>query len=108
MARAADVFLSSELSRPHDGRLDCACNNAGIEGKIAPIAQQMEQDFDEVTSVNAKGTFLCLKYEIVYMIRNGGCAIVNLASVASLGFPGVAATVASKHAMNGLPPHCSI
>ena len=53
------------------GRLDCACNNAGIEGKIAPIAEQTEQDFDAVMTVNAKGTFLCLKYEIAYMLKNG-------------------------------------
>src|SRR5215471_10620890 len=40
------------------GRLDCACNNAGIEGKIVPLAEQAEEDFDKVMSVNAKGTFL--------------------------------------------------
>ena len=69
------------------GRLDCACNNAGIEGKIVPLAEQAEEDFDKVMSVNAKGTFLCLKYEIDWMVKNGGGAIVNFASAADKGRP---------------------
>ena len=109
VARAADVAALVAVVVATYGRLDCACNNAGIEGKIAPIAEQMEQDFDEVMSVNAKGTFLCLKYEIAYMIRNGGGAIVNLASVAGLiGFPGLGAHVASKHAINGLTKNAAL
>src|SRR5215510_2048632 len=84
------------------GRLDCACNNAGIEGKIVPLAEQAEEDFDKVMSVNAKGTFLCLKYEIDWMVNDGGGAIVNLASAAGLiGFPGLGPYAASKHAING-------
>jgi NAD(P)-dependent dehydrogenase (short-subunit alcohol dehydrogenase family) len=43
-----------------------------IEGKIAAIAEQSEDDFDRVMFVNAKGTFLCLKYEIAHMLKNGG------------------------------------
>ena len=59
------------------GRLDCACNNAGIEGKVVPVADQTVEDFDEVMSINAKGTFLCLKYEIAWMLKNGGGTIVK-------------------------------
>ena len=89
------------------GRLDCACNNAGIEGKVVPVADQTVEDFDEVMSINAKGTFLCLKYEIAWMLKNGGGAIVNLASVAGLvGFPGLGPYAASKHAINGLTKEC--
>jgi len=91
------------------GRLDCACNNAGIEGKIIPVAEQSEADFDEVMSVNVKGTFLCLKYEIASMMKNGGGAIVNLASVAGLvGFPGLGPYAASKHAINGLTKNAAL
>ncbi len=91
------------------GRLDCACNNAGIEGKIVPLAEQAEEDFDKVMSVNAKGTFLCLKYEINWMVKNGGGAIVNLASAAGLiGFPGLGLYAASKHAINGLTKNAAL
>lgn len=91
------------------GRLDCACNNAGIEGKIAPLADQSEDNYDTIMSVNARGTFLCLKAEINQMLKNGGGAIVNLASVAGLvGFPGLSPYVASKHAVNGLTKNAAL
>lgn len=91
------------------GRLDCACNNAGIEGRIVPIVDQTEEDFDRVIAVNLKGTFLCLKYEIPQMLENGGGAVVNLASVAGLiGFPGLGPYVASKHAINGLTKNAAL
>jgi len=91
------------------GRLDCACNNAGVEGRIVPIAEQSEADFDEVMTVNVKGTFLCLKYEIAAMLKNAGGAIVNLASVAGLiGFPGLGPYAASKHAINGLTKNAAL
>ena len=62
-----------------------------------------------VMSVNAKGVFLCLKYEIAQMLKNGGGAIVNLASVAGLvGFPGLGPYVASKHAINGLTKNAAL
>jgi len=91
------------------GRLDCACNNAGIEGKVVPLAEQGEENFDRVLSINAKGTFLCLKYEIGQMIKQGGGAIVNLSSVAGLiGFPGLGPYVASNHAINGLTKNAAL
>jgi NAD(P)-dependent dehydrogenase (short-subunit alcohol dehydrogenase family) len=80
----ADVTKASEVealvAKTVDsyGRLDCACNNAGIEGKILALAEQSEENFDRVISINAKGVFLCLKYEIAQMLKNGGGAIVNL------------------------------
>jgi NAD(P)-dependent dehydrogenase (short-subunit alcohol dehydrogenase family) len=109
VAKAAEV--EALIARVVDtfGQLDCACNNAGIEGKILPSAEQLEDDFDRVMSTNAKGTFLCMKYEIVQMLKNGGGAIVNLASVAGLiGFPGLGPYVASKHAINGLTKNAAL
>jgi NAD(P)-dependent dehydrogenase (short-subunit alcohol dehydrogenase family) len=111
----ADVAKASEIEAlvanavGMYGRLDCACNNAGIEGKIAPLTEQPEDNFDRVISINAKGVFLCLKYEIAQMLKNGGGAIVNLASVAGLiGFPGLGPYVASKHAINGLTKNAAL
>jgi NAD(P)-dependent dehydrogenase (short-subunit alcohol dehydrogenase family) len=79
------------------GGLDCAFNNAGIEGEQAPTDECTEQNWDRVLSVNLKGVWLCMKYEIAYMRAHGGGAIVNAASVAGLvGFPNIPAYNASK------------
>ncbi|MCA0305521.1 MAG: glucose 1-dehydrogenase [Proteobacteria bacterium] len=86
------------------GRIDCFHNNAGIEGKIATIADYDEAMFDQVIAVNVKGVFLGLKYVLKQMLaQKGGGAIVNTASTAGLmGSPGMPAYVASKHAVLGL------
>ncbi len=114
-------FVRADVSSPADvatmvqhaistyGRLDCACNNAGIEGKIAPLADQAEASFDRVLSVNLRGVFLCLRAEITEMLKTGGGAIVNLSSVAGLiGFPGLSPYVASKHGVNGLTKNAAL
>jgi NAD(P)-dependent dehydrogenase (short-subunit alcohol dehydrogenase family) len=86
------------------GRLDCAVNNAGIEGKLAAITELPEQEWDRVLDANLKGTFLCLQHEARAMLAGGpGGAIVNVGSVNSfLGFPTGSAYVASKHGLIGL------
>src|SRR5437762_12742419 len=85
------------------GRIDCFFNNAGIEGKVATIAEYEEAVFDQVINVNVKGVFLGLRYVLPEMIRQGSGAVVNTASVAGLvGTPGMPAYVASKHAVIGL------
>jgi len=66
------------------GRLDYAVNNAGIEGKIAPITELPEQEWDRVLDTNLKGTFLCLQHEARAMLAGGhGGAIINVGSVNS-------------------------
>jgi NAD(P)-dependent dehydrogenase (short-subunit alcohol dehydrogenase family) len=91
------------------GRLDCACNNAGIEGKIAPFLEQTDENFDRVIAVNLRSVFLCLRAEIGEMVKSGGGAIVNLASIAGLiGFPGLSPYVASKHGINGLTKNAAL
>ncbi len=91
------------------GRLDCACNNAGIEGRIALIVEQPIDNYDRIMAVNARGTFLCMKAELTQMLKTGGGAIVNLASVAGLiGFPGLSPSVASKHAVNGMTKNAAL
>src|SRR3972149_3011820 len=85
------------------GRIDCAFNNAGVLGTVAPLAQQKLEDYEFIMDVNVKGVVFCMKHEIAHMLKNGGGAIVNNSSVGGLvGFPGVAIYVASKHAVLGL------
>lgn len=85
------------------GRLDCAVNNAGIEGEQAPTAECSEQNWDRVISINLKGTWLCMKYELEQMLKQKSGTIVNMSSVAGIiGYEGICAYTASKHGMIGL------
>ena len=85
------------------GRVDCAHNNAGIEGAVAQTHEYLEDAWDSVMSINLKGVWLCMKYEIPQMLSQGNGAIVNTASVAGLvGHPWQPAYVASKHGVTGL------
>jgi NAD(P)-dependent dehydrogenase (short-subunit alcohol dehydrogenase family) len=81
-----------------------AFNNAGIEGTWVPITEQSEEDWDRLIDINLKGVWLCLKYEVQRMLKQGGGgAIVNMASVAGLmGSAGAARYCASKHGVIGL------
>jgi NAD(P)-dependent dehydrogenase (short-subunit alcohol dehydrogenase family) len=104
-----DVTDASEVNTlvaqavAHFGRLDCAHNNAGVLGTIAPILESPDENFDRVMAVNLKGVWLCLKAEIRQMLTQGGGAIVNTASSAGIkGSPTLPAYSASKHAVVGL------
>jgi NAD(P)-dependent dehydrogenase (short-subunit alcohol dehydrogenase family) len=93
----------------HFGRLDCAFNNAGIEEEHMRLADCAEDTFDRIMAVNVKGVWLCLKYELAQMLKQGGGAIVNTASVAGLvGAPKMAAYSASKHAVLGLTKSAAV
>jgi NAD(P)-dependent dehydrogenase (short-subunit alcohol dehydrogenase family) len=84
------------------GRLDCAFNNAGIAIPGTTV-ECSEEDWDRVLSVNLKGVWLCMKYEISQMLTQGGGVIVNTSSAGGLvGTPGIAAYTASKHGVVGL------
>ncbi|MGA7965989.1 MAG: SDR family oxidoreductase [Gammaproteobacteria bacterium] len=79
------------------GGLDCAVNNAGIEGLMAPTAECSEENWDRTIAVNLKGVWLCMREEIPRMLERGGGSIVNMASVAGLvGFQNLPAYCASK------------
>jgi NAD(P)-dependent dehydrogenase (short-subunit alcohol dehydrogenase family) len=85
------------------GRLDFGINDAGIEGESASTHLCTEENWDRTIGINLKGVWLSMKYQIDQMLKNGGGSIVNVASVAGLvGFVGLPAYVASKHAIVGL------
>ncbi len=85
------------------GRIDGAFNNAGIEGRMATTVETSEENFDRTIAINLKGVWLCMKYEIPQMLKQGGGSIVNTASVAGLvGFERLPAYNASKHGVVGL------
>ncbi len=103
IAQASDVEALVNRAVETYGRIDCAFNNAGIEGEISPIIECSEANWDRVVSIDLKGVWLCLKYEIPQMLKQGSGAIVNTASVAGLvGFQGIAPYVAAKHGVVGL------
>jgi NAD(P)-dependent dehydrogenase (short-subunit alcohol dehydrogenase family) len=92
------------------GGLDFAVNNAGIEGTPFTLAAEYEEEiWDKVIDINLKGVWLCMKYEIPEMLKNGQGAIVNMSSVAGLkgGTMGVAYH-ASKHGVIGLTKAAAI
>ncbi len=112
---ARAVFVPTDVSKAEDaqrlvdralaefGRLDAAFNNAGIEGVSAPTADCTVENWNRTLAVNLTGVWLCMKAEIPAMLRSGGGAIVNNASVAGLvGFEGIPAYTASKHGIVGL------
>ena len=115
-AGSQGLFVKTDVSKATDveglirrvveqfGRLDIAFNNAGVEGVWQPIIRQSEEDFDQTIATNVKGVWLCLKYEIKQMLKQGdGGAIVNMASTMGLiGAAGAAAYSASKHGVIGL------
>ena len=107
---AADVAVSKQVEMvvaktvETYGRIDGAFNNAGIEGRMGmDTASASEENFDRTIAINLKGVWLCMKYEIPQMLKQGGGAIVNTASIAGLvGFEGNSAYNASKHGVIGL------
>jgi len=97
VSAAGDVREMIERAVTTYGRLDCAFNNAGIEGEMATTAECSEDNFDRTIAINLKGVWLCMKYELPQMLEQGGGAIVNCASIAGLvGFPNLPAYTASK------------
>jgi NAD(P)-dependent dehydrogenase (short-subunit alcohol dehydrogenase family) len=109
------IFIKCDVSKSSDvdnminqtiktfGRLDFAVNNAGIEGASNPTHECTEENWDRTINVNLKGTWLCMRHEISVMLKQSKGSIVNTASIAGLiGFPGLPAYVASKHAVIGL------
>jgi NAD(P)-dependent dehydrogenase (short-subunit alcohol dehydrogenase family) len=104
-----EVKALVEITLTTYGRLDFACNNAGIGGDLAPTADYSLEGWNRVIGINLTGVFLCMKYEIPAMLRQGGGAIVNMASILGhVGFAGAPAYVAAKHGVIGLTKNAAI
>jgi NAD(P)-dependent dehydrogenase (short-subunit alcohol dehydrogenase family) len=103
------IFVKTDVSKAKEvealvkkavesyGRIDCAFNNAGIEGVQGPTADCTEENWDRTLGINLKGVWLCMKFEIPQMLKQGKGAIVNTASIAGrVGFVNLPAYCASK------------
>jgi NAD(P)-dependent dehydrogenase (short-subunit alcohol dehydrogenase family) len=85
------------------GRLDAAFNNAGIQNILAEVADATVEDYDKVMSINLRGVWSCMKYELQYMRRQGSGTIVNCSSLGGLvGGAERANYHAAKHGVIGL------
>lgn len=103
VSRSADVQSLVRQAVERYGRLDCAFNNAGVEGEMASTLDCTEANWDRTLSIDLKGVWLCMKHELPRMLERGRGAIVNCASVAGLvGFSQLPAYTASKHGVVGL------
>ncbi len=103
VSKAAEVETMVKKAVDAYGRLDCAFNNAGITPPRAILVEESEETWDQVMSVNLKGVWFCMKYEILQMIEQGGGAIVNNSSIAGLRAARSGAVYgASKHGVMGL------
>ena len=81
-ASSVDALVAATIET--FGTLDCAHNNAGIEGRYGRTLDTDEDNFDATYSVNLKGVFLCMKAELRHMVEHGGGRIVNTASIAGI------------------------
>lgn len=100
-ADATKAYVDQTVER--FGRIDIFFNNAGIEGKVAPLADQKIEDFDKVIAVNVRGAFLGLQHVLPVMAGQGGGSIINMSSIAGLkGSPNLAPYITSKHAVVGM------
>ena len=106
---SADVSVPEQCTRLVEravgtyGRLDIACNNAGIGGDLAPTADYPVDAWNRVIAVNLTGVFLCMRAQIPAMLKAGGGSIVNIASIlGAVGFANAPAYTAAKHGVLGL------
>jgi NAD(P)-dependent dehydrogenase (short-subunit alcohol dehydrogenase family) len=91
------------------GRLDVACNYAGIGGESNPTGAYSIAGWNKVIDINLSGVFYCMRYEIPAMLKNGGGAIVNMASIlGEAAFAGAPAYVAAKHGVVGLTKNAAL
>jgi NAD(P)-dependent dehydrogenase (short-subunit alcohol dehydrogenase family) len=104
VSKTADVQKMIETVIKQFGRLDYACNNAGIHNPMPELLINAdEQVWDRIIAVNLKGVFLSMKYEVQHMIARGSGVIINMASLSGiLAESGCYAYVAAKHGIMGL------
>ncbi len=103
VTKSADVQALVKHAIDAHGRIDCAVNNAGVEGARNKTGDYDEAEWRQVIDINLTGVFLSMKYELPEMVKQGHGAIVNVGSTASIGgVRNMPAYVASKHGLLGL------
>lgn len=109
------IFVAADVGKPadaqalvaravaHYGRLDVACNNAGIGGPQAPTADYPLDGWAQVININLSGVFYGMQHQIAAMLKTGGGSIINIASIlGAVGFATASAYTAAKHGVVGL------
>jgi NAD(P)-dependent dehydrogenase (short-subunit alcohol dehydrogenase family) len=115
------IFVKADTSKPQDGEslvaaavthfggLHVAVNNAGIGGPMAPVGEYPIDGWDKVIAINLSGVFYGMRAQIAAMLKSGGGAIVNIASIlGQVGFRNSSAYVAAKHGVVGLTKNAAI
>lgn len=103
VSSASDVEAAVTATLQNFGRLDCAVNNAGVEGPLELLPDITEQDWDRTMAINLKGAWLGMKYQIPAMLEVGAGAIVNTSSLAGIrAQPNIPVYSASKFGLVGL------
>ena len=120
-AGGAAFFFKMDAGSPEDnealvqavldqyGKLDIACNNAGISGPQTPVGEYPLDGWEQVIRVNLSGPFYGMRYQIPAMLQSGGGVIINMASIlGQVGFEGAAGYVAAKHGLVGLTRNAAL
>lgn len=103
VSKSAEVEALINKAVEYYGRLDCAHNNAGVVDSEPLPADATEELWDRIIDIDLKGTWLCMKYEILQMLKQDGGVIVNTASVLGLiADPNMAIYSTAKHGTMGL------
>jgi NAD(P)-dependent dehydrogenase (short-subunit alcohol dehydrogenase family) len=109
VSNSADCEAMVRKTVEAHGRLDYACNNAGIGGEQNATADYSIEGWERLIAVNQSGVFYCMKYEIPAMLKTGGGAIVNMASILGrVGFAGAPAYVTAKHGVIGMTQNAAV
>ncbi len=103
VARVPEVEAMVAAAVSEWGRLDCAVNNAAVEGPGLPLVDISEEEFDHLMAINLRGLWTCLRAELRQMSRQGSGAIVNMSSINALAAaPMASAYSASKQGVLAL------
>lgn len=106
---AADNKRMVEVTVSKYGRLDIACNNAGMGGPAKPTGEYEPEAWDKVIALNLSGVFYACRYQLEQMEKNGGGSIVNIASIhGQVAAPNSVAYTASKHGVVGLTKNIAV
>lgn len=97
VSKSADVQAMLQVAKSKFGGLHVLCNNAAIEGHMAPVGEYPEHEWNKVIAINLNSVYLGMRYGIPMMLESGGGSIVNTASMAAhVAFPTMSAYCAAK------------